>query len=155
MPADICGWPCSSFVYYRMKSLSILSSEVSATGKSTKVSVEWIGEGVNGDYRDADPGDIPLSRMDVMRRGRDGGEDVGDSEWGTVRNGSFCTCIDARISVAGAKRIARAAVQLLDQIPAGKHLSGVEILSWASSGEAISTGFRIQKRPYYAVLQRR
>lgn len=111
---------------------------VKATGKYVRVCLEWIGEGDLGDYNPEDPQDTPLLRMDVQRRGRHGGEEVRGRQWGNIRNGSFCTLIDARKTKEEIKAIAEKAVCLLDRFGT-EPIPHVELLSWVENADTIGT----------------
>ena len=60
-----------------------------------KVMFEWIGEGLQGDYDDDDPNDIPLLRFDVFAHESLGNENAEDSMiedgWGFMLDSSYCT----------------------------------------------------------------
>lgn len=69
-----------------------------------RVDLDWIGEGIDGDYDENDPQDVPLLRFGVSRKFtndcRDdrfydltGGheEDYEIGEWCDVEDGSYCT----------------------------------------------------------------
>jgi len=73
------------------------------------VELEYLDEGNSGDYDETDPDDVPLVRFSLYRLYVDGVDndkfaDVCDTcdydpfEWGAVRDGSYCTSIDARSS---------------------------------------------------------
>lgn len=110
--------------------------EIRATGKTVRIILSWIGEGWKGDYEETDPKDTPLMRMDVMRLGKHGG-DADDDEWGVVRNGSFCTQVDARTPKIELGEIASKTVALLDGLPTDQNISAVEILSWITAADDI------------------
>lgn len=111
------------------------TDEVMAEGRYVRVSLCDIGEGRQGDYDDEDPNDIPFLRMDIARRGKHGGQDVDDNEWGNVRNGSFCTGIDARTPVADQKEICLHFAKELSKISTKQSMGHVEILSHIESKE--------------------
>ena len=73
------------------------------------VELDWDGEGDCGDYDESDPTDTPLLRYTLFRKYQNGVDDekFGDlcdtcdydhDEWGAVRDGSYCTGIDARLT---------------------------------------------------------
>jgi hypothetical protein len=70
--------------------------EVISQNGLAKVVLEYIGEGVSGDYDDEDPEDQPLLRYTLFRK-NDGNKDIGNvaedvgMEWCTVTDGSYCT----------------------------------------------------------------
>ena len=64
---------------------------------NVKVEIEWIGEGLEGDYYDDDPEDIPLLRFSVYRR-EEGGE------WEAVDDSSYCTQLSATVHPDTARR---------------------------------------------------
>jgi Zn ribbon nucleic-acid-binding protein len=103
--------------------------EVMAEGRYVRVCLLDIGEGIQGDYNEKDPNDIPLLRMDVSRRGKHGGQDVDDNEWGLVRNGSFCTNISARTPARDQKEICRHLAKELSKMSPKQSMGHIEILS--------------------------
>lgn len=119
--------------------LEPLNGEVEATGKHVRIAMTWEGEGTQGEYNEEDPKDAPMLRMDVMRRGQHGGEDADDDEWGIIRNGSFCTCMDARSEPLAIAEAVAKTVALLDRIPPHLELGSVELLSWIKSPDCIGT----------------
>ncbi|UTC28492.1 hypothetical protein GURKE_04900 [Brevundimonas phage vB_BpoS-Gurke] len=83
------------------------------------VILEYIGEGFQGDYDPTDPGDEPLMRVSIERRGPDG--------WAYVEDSSYCTQISARASEAG-KRLAM--TYILNSLPSGSVKRYMERMSW-------------------------
>ncbi|USN15602.1 hypothetical protein KIKIMORA_04840 [Brevundimonas phage vB_BpoS-Kikimora] len=84
------------------------------------VMLEYIGEGADGDYDQTDPGDEPLMRVSVERKGADGA-------WEYVEDSSYCTRISARASEA-AKRLAL--LYILNGLPSGSVKRYMERMSW-------------------------
>ena len=58
---------------------------------NVRVTLNWIGEGVNGDYDDSDPNDEPLLRFDVDK--------FEEGEWTSVDDASYCTNLNAELSI--------------------------------------------------------
>lgn len=84
------------------------------------VTLEYIGEGNDGDYDPDDAGDEPLMRIGVQRRV--------DGTWEDVEDSSYCTQISARASEAG-KGLALEYV--IAQVPAtGSVKRLMERMSW-------------------------
>lgn len=84
------------------------------------VTLEWIGEGADGDYDPTDPGDEPLMRIGVERRA--------NGEWEAVDDASYCTNISARASQKG---MILAMQYVLEQVPAeGSVKRLMERMSW-------------------------
>jgi hypothetical protein len=88
------------------------------------VSLGYIGEGNEGDYDEDDPDDVPLCRFDLYRRFHEGADQqkvehlcgtdsYEDGEWMEVRDGSYCTQLDARLPK---KLLKQAAQFILDQV---------------------------------------
>lgn len=72
--------------------------EVVSENGLVKVTLEYIGEGLCGDYDPADPDDRPLLRYNLSRLndGNDSLEDVAEdcgSDWWAVIDGSYCTLL--------------------------------------------------------------
>ncbi len=93
---------------------------VSEDGK-VKVVIEWIGEGIDGDYDEEDPDDEPLCRFSVYRRyDRDermdphflddhtpwGEYDI-DEGWRAVADASYCTQLKATLPRERLEKAAR------------------------------------------------
>lgn len=58
---------------------------------AVRLSMEYLGEGLAGDYNPADPGDCPLIRIEAARRGVPGDR----MEWVPSINGSWLTLVPA------------------------------------------------------------
>jgi hypothetical protein len=54
---------------------------------NTKIELEYIGEGFDGDYDPTDPDDLELLRYTVLQRESE------DDEWEPVDDGSYCTML--------------------------------------------------------------
>lgn len=67
---------------------------------NVRVEIEWIGEGIQGDYDEDDSEDIPLLRFSVYKR------EEGDY-WEEVDDASYCTQLPATIHPNIARRAAR------------------------------------------------
>ena len=61
-----------------------------------KVEVEWIGEGIQGDYDEDDPDDMPLLRFTVYERNA--------NDWEQISDASYCTNLPATVHPDVAKR---------------------------------------------------
>lgn len=68
------------------------TSEVVVIKRGVRVTLEWIGEGLSGDYDPNDKEDKPLMRFSVDRK-------VG-RRWEAVNDASYCTRISAGIPKA-------------------------------------------------------
>ena len=64
---------------------------------NVRVEIEWIGEGIEGDYYEDDLDDIPLLRFSVYKREEDG-------EWEAVDDSSYCTQLPATVHPDTARR---------------------------------------------------
>jgi len=78
--------------------------EVVSEDGLVKVSLDWMGEGRDGDYDPDDPEDYPHLRFDVYRKYHEGDEvppycvdnDAYEhGEWMAVRDSSYCTNLNA------------------------------------------------------------
>ena len=73
--------------------------EVVSSNGLVKVTLEYLGEGVDGDYN-GDPDDVPFLRVSLSRK-NDGNEKLEDvaeddnDEWSAVTDGSYCTLLPA------------------------------------------------------------
>jgi hypothetical protein len=84
------------------------------------VTLEWIGEGSDGDYDPTDSGDEPLMRIGVERRV--------NGAWEAVDDASYCTNISARASQKG---MVLAMQYVLEQVPAAGSIKRLmERMSW-------------------------
>jgi len=75
-----------------MKKFNGKFKEVSLKRGNVEVTLDWIGEGWEGDWNPADPEDGPLLRFDVYHKGE------------AVDNASYCTRLRATDSRAILKR---------------------------------------------------
>jgi len=96
-----------------------LEGEISAIAGNVQVHLSYIGEGEQWDYDPTNLEDYPRLRMDIMRKGRYGGEDV---------ENSFCTQIDARTDQQTLKEIAGETARILNRIPPKNPIHQPEIL---------------------------
>lgn len=94
------------------------------SGWQVKVELEWIGEGLDGDYNSKNPYDTPLLRFTVYKKVND--------QWEAIDDASYCTQLPATIT---AERASEAAGQILSCVE-GSVLNGDSIkkicekLSW-------------------------
>lgn len=100
--------------------------DITATRRNVKVTLEWIGEGQDGDYRPEDEEDYPHLRFTVAKRE--------NGEWIDVDDASYCTLLDAR---SDRRRLANTASFLLDeveeQVNSGASIKKLcERLSWVT-----------------------
>lgn len=97
--------------------------------ENVKVELEYIGEGIYGDYNEVDPNDTQLLRFSVWVK--DG------EEWVEVEKASYCT----QVIVETPEKIQKKIVQhIMDyvfiNIRAGRSVKTIcERLSWISSDE--------------------
>lgn len=96
-------------------------------GRDFAVSVEWIGEGNDGDYDPMDSNDKPLLRFDAQRN-----VGIVDNEWEDLDNGSYCT----QVSLFSPKEVRTALPRYLAQrldVEGGAHPKRLmEKLSWTT-----------------------
>jgi len=90
---------------------------------------EWIGEGYNGDYNEADPDDVPLLRFTCDRRINDPDLDPDDNNvWEGMQDASYCTLMPID---SPKEYLLRAAGIILDAIRTGdSYKRHLEQLSW-------------------------
>lgn len=72
-----------------------------------EVSLEYIGEGYNGDYNPQDTSDKPLLRLDVCVHKsikNDSAEDGGNA-WKYMLDSSYCTCLPAEDKITARKAL--------------------------------------------------
>lgn len=84
------------------------------------VTLEYIGEGNDGDYDPDDAGDEPLMRVGVQR--------LEDGKWDEVEDSSYCTQISARGSEAGKGLALEYIIAQLPQTGSVKKI--MERMSW-------------------------
>ena len=94
------------------------------SGWQVKIEIEWIGEGLDGDYNPGDPNDVPLLRFSVYKKI--------NNDWEAIDDASYCTQLPATITV---KRALEAAGQILslveDTVLEGGSIKKIcEKLSW-------------------------
>lgn len=75
------------------------------SGWQVKVELEWIGEGLDGDYNDGNWNDVPLLRFTVYKKVND--------HWETIDDASYCTQLPATITV---ERASEAAGYILNRV---------------------------------------
>jgi len=87
--------------------------EVVSSNGLVKVTLEYIGEGVDGDYNASNPDDVPFLRVSLSRK-NDGNENLEDvaeddnDDWCAVTDGSYCTLLPATTDRALLKKAAKA-----------------------------------------------
>jgi hypothetical protein len=107
------------------------ATEIIATGDRFQASLEWIGEGEDGDYRPDDPTDRPILRFDVSQINENG-------EWEDVPDTSYCMQLDARAPRAVRELAANLVLKTVEETDAaGLSLKRVcERLSWMDEAAA-------------------
>lgn len=94
------------------------------SGWQVKVELEWIGEGLDGDYNEENPDDIPLLRFSVYKKIND--------QWEAIDDASYCTQLPATIGM-GTATVAAAHIlrQVEDIVLEGGSIKKIcEKLSW-------------------------
>jgi hypothetical protein len=94
------------------------------SGWQVKTEIEWIGEGLDGDYNPGDPNDVPLLRFSVYKKI--------NGQWEAMDDASYCTQLPATITT---KKALEAAGQILslveDTVLKGGSIKKIcEKLSW-------------------------
>lgn len=125
-----------------------MSRMVMVEDRGVRVELEDIGEGVSGDYNPKDKLDIPLLRFTVLREVHDAHEPAEDEgyEWEQVDDASYCTQIDARLSVKTHVRLAELIMREVgDEVRARHSVKKLcERLSWINP----TWGTKREKRGY-------
>ena len=98
-----------------------------------RVSLDWEGEGLCGEYDPGDPGDVPLLRFVVDIKNDEG-------EWEELEDASYCTCVSAnaplRVQEEIAQHILSEYADVVDAYPPAVSVKKLgERLSWLSDKE--------------------
>ena len=128
------------------KLLDFETFEVISDDGLVMVELEWIGEGIDGDYDHEDSGDIPLLRYTVYRKYESNLDNdklaesfdldaYEDGDWMQVNDSSYCTQLDVRTD---REILTNKAKEILNEVESGvRDLSRqkrlYESLSWISS----------------------
>lgn len=105
-----------------------------------KVQIEWIGEGISGNYNPQDPEDAPILRFRVLERAplvidTEAGDEDG---WTFIEGTSHCCGLDAEISDATK---AMAASFIMSEVKGKADLKGIcERLAWLRLGDVLEFG---------------
>jgi hypothetical protein len=104
-----------------------------------QLSLEYIGEGRDGDYDADDPHDVPLLRLGLCGRGdlaRDFSEEYNEdrpTDWVSLRDTSYCCQIAATHSQKNIQRAANAMIDfVVRNLPLATPKRLAEALSWAN-----------------------
>ena len=110
------------------------------------VQLEWIGEGLNGDYSSNDPQDEPRMRFTVCER-------VSKNEWVDIENASYCTRLDPRLPQDVLQKACdRILADVYEDVAAGNTIKKkCEQLSWIDSSW-VDSWVDGQKRSFTAKL---
>ena len=95
------------------------SDSYTVDGSAVRVSFVELGEGLSGEYNEADPGDVELLRFDVAT--------IVDGEWETVDDGSYCTNVPAAATAEQRQSILAFVHSQLGEAPRKRVM---EALSW-------------------------
>ena len=87
-----------------------------------RVTLEYIGEGVSGDYDDQDPEDEPLVRFSCDQKV--------DGRWEGLDNASYCTQLPVTISEEIKEKAAAAIMQELEGCAESSKKKALERMSW-------------------------
>jgi hypothetical protein len=111
--------------------MGTLATEIIATGDRFQASLEWIGEGEDGDFHPENPNDRPILRFDVSQKGDSG-------EWEDVPDSSYCTQLDARLPRPTRELAANLILKTVEEAhAAGLSLKRIcERLSWMDEAAA-------------------
>ena len=108
-------------------------------GRDFAVSVEWIGEGDDGDWDPMTPRDHPLLRYDAQRN-----TGIVDNQWEDLDDGSYCTQVQAYAPDAVLEALPRYLATRLDAEGGAHPKRLMEKLSWTTV-EDVETFIRQQK----------
>lgn len=97
--------------------------DIRLEGVNVALTLEYIGEGNDGDYNPEDADDTPLYRFSTERRAETG-------EWEDVNDGSYCTQIPANCAPSDAQAAARYLLNCIEVNGTSKRF--LEQLSWTS-----------------------
>jgi hypothetical protein len=96
--------------------------EIEVHNKNFSITLEYIGEGTDGDYDPEDENDIPLLRYDVCEKV--------NGEWEPLRNGSACCRLSPSEKRADLKKAAKQMLEIVSKTDP-QHLNFVvQLLSW-------------------------
>ncbi len=123
-----CNQCVSCNQIHKFENFAAPTVEVGRSG-DVKVVLEYIGEGSNGDFQN-DGIDIPLMRMSVAKKERDGSE----FSWVDVDNSSYCTQIHADMDEILMNDFCKIIVdRVYDDVKAGNSIKRMcEGFSWAN-----------------------
>lgn len=91
-----------------------------------RVTLEWIGEGLSGDYNPDDPDDLPLLRFTVYKR-------FGGT-WEQLDDGSYCTLLTTSLTPAQAQAVLKRIWLRVSDATSPKRVC--EALSWMDNATA-------------------
>lgn len=94
------------------------------SGWQVKTEIEWIGEGLDGDYNPGDPNDVPLLRFSVYKKI--------NGQWEAMDDASYCTQLPATITTKKALEAAGQILSLVENtvLEGGSIKKICEKLSW-------------------------
>lgn len=99
--------------------------DLSAERDGVKVDLEWIGEGLCGDFNSNDEDDVPLLRFTVLK-------ELDPGIWEEVEHGSYCTQLSAKLPQEELQKFCDAMLnQVFDAVKVGASIKNeCERLSW-------------------------
>jgi hypothetical protein len=109
-------------------------ADIRVEGPNFAVTLEYIGEGNDGDYDPSDPADQPLFRFCTQQRV--------DGEWEDVDSGSYCTQVPANISPDDAQKVADYLLNRLEVNGDSGLKRFCEGLSWTSLDTVLADAAR-------------
>jgi hypothetical protein len=96
--------------------------EIEVHNKKFSLTLDFIGEGTDGDYDPENPDDVPLLRYDVCEKV--------DGEWEPLRNGSACCQLSAKEKRADLKKAAKKMLEIVSKTDPQNLNFVVQLLSW-------------------------
>ncbi len=101
--------------------------EIEVHNKKFSLTLEYIGEGTDGDYNPEDENDVPLLRYYVCEKV--------DGEWEPLRNGSACCRLSPNEKRADLKKAANKMLEIVSKTDQQHLNSVVQLLSWIEMKE--------------------
>ncbi len=95
--------------------------EITVENKGFSLTLDWIGEGISGDYHDDDANDAPLLRYWVSQKI--------DGVWDDVHNGSACCLLKASDKRKDLKKAAKIMLDLVTNADKDNLNSVVQMIS--------------------------
>ena len=102
--------------------MSIEFDCIDITNKKFNLVLDYIGEGIEGDFDEDDENDVPLLRYWISEKV--------DGEWQDVHNGSACCLLKATDKRSAIKKAAKAMLDIVSNANKEELNSVVQMISW-------------------------